>query len=185
MASAFSHALVAITIGKNYSKKYTSLKFWLLAATCAVLPDADVLSFQFGIPYNHFLGHRGFFHSLFFSLFIGILTTFLFYRKIKLTDNLGLKYITFFFLCGASHALLDMLTNGGLGVAIFSPFDTTRYFFPWRPIQVSPIGIQNFMGERGIRVIRSELVWVGIPCFIYFILIWIVRKIKSRNTQSD
>jgi hypothetical protein len=26
------------------------------------------------------------------------------------------------------------MTNGGLGVAFFSPFDNGRYFLPWRPI---------------------------------------------------
>jgi len=26
------------------------------------------------------------------------------------------------------------MTNGGLGVAYFSPFDNRRYFLPWPPI---------------------------------------------------
>ncbi|MBK8609138.1 MAG: hypothetical protein IPL84_04125 [Chitinophagaceae bacterium] len=34
-----------------------------------------------------------------------------------------------FLLAAASHAILDAMTTGGLGVA-FSPFDNTRYFFP-------------------------------------------------------
>jgi hypothetical protein len=48
---------------------------------------------------------------------------------------------TFFFLATASHGLLDAMTDGGLGVAFFSPFDKHRYFFPWTPIRVSPIGL--------------------------------------------
>ena len=43
----------------------------------------------------------------------------------------------FLFLCTMSHALLDALTDGGLGVAFFSPFSNERYFFPWTPIRVS------------------------------------------------
>lgn len=35
------------------------------------------------------------------------------------------------------------LTDGGLGVAFFSPFDNKRYFLPWRPIRVSPISVTH------------------------------------------
>ena len=38
----------------------------------------------------------------------------------------------YLFLSTASHGVLDALTDGGLGVAFFSPFDQTRYFFPFR-----------------------------------------------------
>ena len=44
----------------------------------------------------------------------------------------------------ASHPLLDTLTNGGLGCALFWPFDRTRYFAPWHPIPVAPIGLAFF-----------------------------------------
>lgn len=62
----------------------------------------------------------------------------------------------------ASHGLLDAFTNGGLGIAFFSPFDPRRYFFPWRPVQVSPIGMA-FFGRWGLRVLRSEVVWIWLP----------------------
>jgi hypothetical protein len=64
-----------------------------------------------------------------------------------------------------SHTLLDAMTSGGLGVAFFSPFSNERYFFPWRPIRVSPIGV-DFFGEAGVAVLRSELIWVWIPCAV-------------------
>jgi hypothetical protein len=50
------------------------------------------------------------------------------------------------------------MTDGGLGVAFFAPFHNERYFFPWRPIAVSPIGM-GFFSERGLEVIISELHW--------------------------
>jgi inner membrane protein len=53
--------------------------------------------------------------------------------------------------------VLDAMTNGGLGVAFFAPFDTTRYFFPWRPITVSPIGVGSFFTHRGALVVLSEI----------------------------
>ncbi|MCB0621819.1 MAG: metal-dependent hydrolase [Saprospiraceae bacterium] len=167
MASAFGHALVAGTIGSSYGSTYRSWKFWLLGVFCAVVPDADVLAFRFGIPYEHVLGHRGITHSLFFSALLGMFVTALFFREIRLWSRKGLLLLLFFFLCTASHALLDALTNGGRGVALLAPFDNTRYFFPWRPIQVSPLSIDRFFSHWGWRVIRSELVWIGIPCLLY------------------
>ena len=36
------------------------------------------------------------------------------------------------------------MIDGGLGCALFWPFDLTRYFAPWRPIPVAPIGMDFF-----------------------------------------
>ncbi|HEY0029333.1 MAG TPA: metal-dependent hydrolase [Bacteroidia bacterium] len=178
MASAFGHALASIAIGSGYPKETRNTKFILLGIVCSILPDADVLSFKFGIAYEAFWGHRGFTHSFFFALLLGMLITFLFYKSVFFSKR-AIGYILFFALCTASHGILDAMTTGGLGVAFFSPFDTTRYFFPWRPIQVSPIGAGNFFSEWGIRVIKSEAIWIGIPSAIFILLMRIRRKKKN------
>ena len=72
------------------------------------------------------------------------------------------------------------MTSGGYGIAFFSPFNDTRYFFPWRTIKVSPLGIANFFTERGLRVIKNELIWIGIPGTIY-ILFTILIKNSSKK----
>ncbi len=131
-------------------------KLSLLCIFLAILPDADVISFSFGIPYESQWGHRGFTHSLVFAVIMGILSTFLFSDKKK-----SVFFLTT--LSTFSHPLSDMLTNGGLGVALWWPFDTGRYFFPWRPIEVSPIGIGNFISLRGLQVLASEFVVMWIP----------------------
>jgi inner membrane protein len=61
-----------------------------------------------------------------------------------------------------SHALLDALTDGGLGVAFFSPLTDRRYFLPWRPIRVSPIGRAAF-SRWGAHALLSEVLWVWLP----------------------
>ncbi|MEH0155071.1 metal-dependent hydrolase [Limibacter armeniacum] len=180
MASAFGHALTAIAIGKGYPKKMITWKFWFLGAICAIIPDADVITFKFGIPYESFWGHRGFSHSFLFALLLGILVTVIFYRK-KLKNWQSIGYILYFSLCTASHSILDAMTTGGLGVAFFSPWDNTRYFFPWRPIKVSPIGVENFFSEWGVKVILSELIWIGIPCLTY---IFLMAILKRNNTSQ-
>ena len=174
MASIFGHALASIAIGSGFSKGLKNIKFWLLGIFCAVFPDADVLGFKFGIKYESFFGHRGFSHSIVFALIFGFIVAFLFYRKKKQF----LLYALFFVLATLSHSVLDAMTTGGLGVAFFSPFDTTRYFFSWRPIKVSPIGVANFFSSWGLQVIKSELIWIGLPS-LGFIILLKLRKFSN------
>ncbi len=181
MASFFGHAITSIALGNGFTKTKKNFKFWFLGVFCAFLPDADVISFKLGIPYASFWGHRGFTHSFVFAILIGLLITYIFYRKMDSRfhgKDKRIKYFLFFTLCTASHPILDAMTNGGLGVAFFAPFDNTRYFFPWRPIQVSPIGIANFLGERGLRVIKSELLYIGLPSFIFIALMKVLKKLR-------
>ena len=55
-----------------------------------------------------------------------------------------------------THPLLDALTDGGSGVMLLFPFSTDRFFFPWRPIHVSPLGIMRFFSRAGY-ILRSEM----------------------------
>jgi len=118
-----------------------------------ILPDADALLTPW-IPYAHPFGHRGFTHSLFFAALVGAGAA-----AIAVRGKWGhsfLKLAIFFAAITASHGLFDAMTNGGLGVAFFAPFDNTRYFLPWRPIPVSPMSAAGLMTSRGLRVIRWE-----------------------------
>jgi inner membrane protein len=184
MASAFAHVLMAVTIGKTYPSKYTSPKFWILGMLCTIIPDADVVMFKFGVPYAHMFGHRGISHSLLFSLLLGILVTTVFYKIRRLRTTQIFLLVLFFAACTASHIVFDALTNGGLGVAVFAPFDNTRYFLPWRPIQVSPIGVGNFFSEWGWRVIKSELIWIGLPSMIYVLVVSLFKSKKEASVAS-
>ncbi|HEX6083831.1 MAG TPA: metal-dependent hydrolase [Thermoanaerobaculia bacterium] len=124
----------------------------IAGALGSILPDGDVAAFALGIPYEHPLGHRGFTHSIAFALLYAAFCALL------------LRVPPYFiFLCTLSHTLLDALTDGGLGVAFFSPFSNERYFFPWTPIRVSPIGA-GFFSARGLETLMSEVVWVWGPC---------------------
>lgn len=169
MASAFGHAVVAVALGKSLPKTLGSWKVILVGVFCTVIPDLDVITFKMGIPYDSFWGHRGFSHSLLFALVFAVLCATGFSIK-AFTWKRWLMLTLFFFLCTASHAVLDAMTNGGLGVAFFSPLDDTRYFFPWRPIVVSPIGAARFLSERGLEVLKSEAIWIGVPCVTIYVL---------------
>ena len=89
----------------------------------------------------------------------------------------------YFFVVTASHGILDAMTDGGLGVAFFAPFDDTRYFFPFRPIKVSPIGL-SFFSDRGLDVIGSELLWVWIPGIVIATTVLSLRKLRRLRASS-
>lgn len=179
MASAFSHALAAASIGSIVPHKGLGWRFWLIGILCAVLPDADVISFSLGIPYDHLLGHRGLTHSLLFAVVWSWLMVEIFCRFAERFSRSWWILWGYFAICTASHALLDAITNGGLGVAFFAPFENSRYFMPWRPVQVAPIGAANFFSEWGIRVIKSELIFIGIPCLVISAGGWLWRRVSS------
>jgi LexA-binding, inner membrane-associated putative hydrolase len=68
--SAFSHAIVALSLG---SLLVRPKRLWLVGAACAVLPDADVIGFPLGVRYGDTLGHRGLSHSVTFAVLLALL----------------------------------------------------------------------------------------------------------------
>jgi inner membrane protein len=175
MASVLSHAVAALAIGACFYRPGTPKRVWITGALCSVIPDLDVIGFHFGIRYGDFWGHRGFTHSLFFAALLASLVLLIAFRRG--VPGLG-RFVLwiYFFLATASHGLLDAMTDGGLGVAFFSPFNTTRYFLPWRPIRVSPIGISRFFSHRGLDVVQSELLWIWLPAAVLVFSAWLIRR---------
>ncbi len=180
MASAFGHVIVALALGNNFREKRFNWKVIFVGVICTIIPDIDVIAFNIGVPYDSFWGHRGFSHSILCAVIIGICCAFGFSMQ-RFRIKWFLTLFLFFFLCTVSHSLLDALTNGGLGVAFFSPLDDTRYFLPWRPIAVSPIGAARFFSERGLAVLKSEALWVGLPCLIF----WLAMYVWSFRRKHD
>ncbi len=113
-----------------------------------MLPDADVLAFAFGIPYSAAFGHRGATHSVAFSLACGLVALAATRGRLRLSALAAAVVLT--------HPLLDALTDGGYGVALGWPLTDRRFFFPWRPIPVAPIG-WGYLSMSGLRVALAEL----------------------------
>jgi inner membrane protein len=173
MCSILTHPIVPVALSVFLPRETATATLLLAGAVCSIIPDLDVIGFGFGIRYNDMLGHRGLTHSILLAAALGALLSFTLFRNAQ-----GSHWVIFLFLflSTLSHTLLDMLTNGGLGVALFAPFSNERYFFPWRPIEVSPIGIGSFFSEWGVRVILSELRWVWLPSAVVFALGHIARR---------
>jgi inner membrane protein len=73
-----------------------------------------------------------------------------------------------------THPLLDALTDGGSGVMLLFPFSTDRFFFPWRPIHVSPLGILRFFSRAGY-ILRSEMPFCLAAVAVGLAVRWTVR----------
>ena len=176
MPSFFAHAISALPLARSFGgSNFHKLAIW--SAVCAVLPDADVLAFRFDIPYESIWGHRGITHSFFFA---ALLSSLLVLTIFKASGPRRFAIWCCLFLATASHPLLDAITNGGLGVALLAPFSDERFFFSFRPIQVSPIGAGAFFSEWGLRVLKSEGLWVALPSLAWLVVASILRKSATK-----
>jgi len=178
MATFFTHIALAITVGNIVTQKKQSLRFWGLSLLCTVLPDFDVIGFSFGIHYQDFWGHRGFTHSLLFAFLVGLLVVIIAFRNIPRLTKQWWGFVLYFFIITASHGVLDAFTDGGLGIAFFSPFDQSRYFFPWRPLHVSPIG-SHFFTKYGWEVLKTEMLWIWLPLISISLVLFFIRSKKK------
>lgn len=160
MPTVLTHPAIAIGLFPWFRSQIGRPEILIAGAVLTIAPDFDVIAFRLGIPYEHMFGHRGISHSLPFAFVLSGVAAGLAARFRHL--HFGLLWAYFFF-CMASHGLLDMLTSGGLGIALFAPFTNERYFFDIRPIRVSAIGVSDFLSGRWRSVMGSELQWVWMP----------------------
>ena len=160
MPTVFAHALVPLAVGLGLGRRRIPPRLLVAGALAAMLPDADVVAFKLGIAYADALGHRGASHSLLFAGVLAVLGALL-HRPLR---SRPVQAAAWLFVCAISHALLDAMTSGGLGVALLWPWHEQRYFAPWRPIRVSPFA-NGFFSARGMATLVSELRWVWLPLF--------------------
>jgi inner membrane protein len=177
MPTVLTHAITGIACGAAVYKKSFPKGFWLLTVICSAIPDADVIGFKLGIPYSHFLGHRGFFHSIFFACILGAVTGIMFMMIAKRKWKDGLFFSAFFSFVISLHGILDAFTNGGLGIALLSPFIMERYFFPVTPIKVSPFNPGAFFNDGGFQIIKNEMFLVWLPFMGFAILLRICDRL--------
>lgn len=161
MPSVFTHAAIPLALWCASERGRISTRLLGAGVVAAMLPDADVLAFALHIPYADGFGHRGASHSLLFAMLLAALAI----PCAKALQASRIQAAVFVFICAVSHPLLDALTSGGLGVALWWPWSEQRLFAPWRPIRVSPFA-NNFFSARGLQTVFSELRWVWLPLLI-------------------
>ena len=184
MPTIFSHAVIPASIALGLGSKVIPKPLLIAGLIVSVFPDADSGAFAFGIPYENQFGHRGFMHSLVFAAALAGLWT---WRNMEF--NVGGNTVkrsvvfTYLFICMASHGLLDMLTNGGKGIALFWPFWNERLFFPITPILVSNIGL-SFLSMESLNVVKWEFILLWLPCFALGGIGWGIRKLLEKKPAA-
>jgi len=161
MPSIITHAAVPLALALAAGPGRISRPLLAAGIAASMLPDLDVLSFAFHIPYAAAWGHRGASHSLLLAGVVALLGSAL-HRTLRAGRWQALAWLL---VCAASHPLLDTLTSGGMGVALWWPWLDERVFAPWRPIRVSPLA-NRFFSARGAATLASELRWVWLPLFV-------------------
>ena len=179
MPTVMSHAVAALALGPAFRRTRWPARAWWAGALCAVLPDADVLGVFVGVPLGSVFGHRGLTHSLAFA---GVLAVVL--APLLVPRGTRLRLWVYLFLATASHGVLDAMTDGGIGVALLAPFDTGRYYLPWRPIAVSPLGIRHFLGPRGLTVLTSEALYLWLPSVVVAGTAWLLTRSRTAGQEA-
>src|SRR5262249_14360451 len=163
--ASIGHVLVGAAAAKAYRTGQRTIWSPVAAAILwsglSLLPDVDVIGFRFGVKYADPFGHRGATHS--FALALAVAAVVCVVAKARRLPAWRAAIVAAAVV--ASHALLDTMTDGGLGCALLWPFSNQRFFAPWRPIPVAPIG-HAFLSARGLRIAATEVLAMS-PFLIY------------------
>lgn len=180
MPTILTHAAVPLALGLGLGAQRIPRRLLVAGVLASILPDLDVLAFRFHIAYADVLGHRGASHSMAFALLMGLVAV------------VGARYLqarrvtAFWFVavCTASHGVLDMFTNGGLGAALWWPYSDVRVFAPWQVIEVSPLSLRRVFSARGWAVLQSELLWVWLPASVVCAGLWWWPRRQARSMRQ-
>jgi inner membrane protein len=172
MPSPFAHPAPALTLAVFFRSPRLPARVVVAGVLCSVAPDLDTVGRRLGLLHGHLTQHRCITHSIAFAVVLALVAAFVSRpRDRALPFTRAWLYL---FLATASHGFLDAFTNGGRGVAFFAPFSEARYFFPWRPIEISPLDFARFWQHATI-VLRSEAIWVWTPSVVIAIAVAALR----------
>jgi inner membrane protein len=118
----------------------------------SLAPDLDFFgTYWGGIRYGSPWFHRGATHSIAMALLGAAVVTSL------VRPSRWKSFALVAAAVAASHGLLDSMTDGGMAIASFWPATSHRFFLPWRPIHVAPMGAR-LLSKAGAHMIVCEAV---------------------------
>ena len=124
---SITQGVLGAAIGEAMLGKKTGSKGAITGAIIATIPDLDVILYLFYDKLEMLSIHRGFSHSITFSI-LGALLIAAVLHKITWFQNIKFKILLLFvWLCLFTHMLLDTFT--AYGTQLFSPFNNERLGF--------------------------------------------------------
>lgn len=177
MPTVLTHPAIPLALGYGLGRERVPVALVVAGVAATVLPDLDVVAFRFGVSYADQLGHRGLSHSLAFAALVALLGAWLL-RRWRISWGTSLWFL---FVAAASHGPLDMLTTGGLGIALLWPWSDQRFFAPVQVIRVSPLAPRHLLTARGLEVLLSEATWVWLPATVLAVAIRLAPRPSPKN----
>jgi inner membrane protein len=179
--ASIGHVVVGLAAARfsryGQATRWTPFSSAVVWSGLSLLPDLDVIGFRLGVHYEDPWGHRGATHSLTFAVAVACVA----FIVAKLARFPPLRTALTALVVVSSHALLDTLTDGGLGCALLWPFSNERFFAPWTPLPVAPIG-RAFFSAEGLRVALVEL--AVLSPLVAGLILHIVLRIRKGARRS-
>jgi inner membrane protein len=184
MPSSFSHIVAGLAAGTPVLPDSVPKRYWVCAGVCAAIPDIDWLWSFRGLPYDHWLAHRGVTHSLLFAAGLGAAVSWFVLRPVARPNTLRRLWAGLA-LAIASHGFLDAMSTYGAGVAFLVPASMSRFFFPWRPISGGAGSHESFL-SKVLIVFGRELLWIWVPSALLAVIVWWWRDTRTtaRSTHD-
>lgn len=179
-----TQAVLGAAVGEATLGKKVGNKAPMWGALAGIIPDLDVIPGQFMDTVSRLAFHRGFSHSLAFSLLLAPAAGWLI-AKIHKKENLDWKpWALLFFLGMVTHILLDCFTTWG--TQVFWPFE---YRVAWNTIFViDPVYSAPFaafllltMFQKKEKRLRQYFIWLGIGISTFYLMITVVNKQIAEN----
>jgi inner membrane protein len=178
VASLFAHAALPLLASRALALPKSHERRALLAGVlCGCLPDLDVVTYALEIRANEPLGHRGLFHSLLASIVLAAVATWFVGRGLDRRGPEHRRVFFFLLFSAASHGVLDALTQGEVGVALFAPFSPVRVASPWKLLPACPVGLTEYLGYFGLLTLANEVLYAAAPVALA------VSLVRSRRPE--
>ncbi|MBB1630844.1 metal-dependent hydrolase [Cupriavidus sp. UME77] len=150
----YLHCAPPLALAAVLGRRRVPAGLLLAGVAASIVPDVDMLNVWYaGVRYNTLLGHRGLTHSIGFAVALGLLAA-LAARRCGWRRGIAFVFVA---LSAVSHPLLDLLTDRGIGTALFYPFADQRVTLPWRPLPLTCAGL------FGATRFWLECLWIGLP----------------------
>jgi inner membrane protein len=160
-------------------------KVALLGAGVATIPDLDVVLLPFLDPIERLIMHRGYSHSIVFSILGALVLAYLF-TKWKMTRAYSFsRLFVFSWLALITHMLLDTFTP--YGTLLFLPFSITRAGFDSinivDPFYTLPLllGIGFTLFYKNSAMVRKWANWCGILVSSLYLFSTLLIKADINN----
>lgn len=158
MASLFTHVAVPLVARRAIEvDEKLERRLGVTAVLVSIWPDLDYATLPFEVRPNDLLGHRGLTHSIFVAIAVGLVASLLFPKTARKT------IATLLVVVALSHPIIDALTAGDLGVALFWPLTRARLSFPFHLVATCPVGLDEWIGYWGLLTIANEALYIVTP----------------------